>query len=688
MKQTLFTALLALMAWTAQAKIYKTIQSPEVMACVNMHNDELKVREIVLADTATTVRFTMDDKPGDWYLFVSTSYLRDEAGNRFPLRSAEGLKLDEWVQSPESGKTDFTMHFEPLPRNTQVFDFIEGYSPDAFMLLGIHDCKTALHAPIPEELLAANPYTVPSDWLATDSITVRGRIEGYDAETFGFTSMECYFTDEFEKDDATLVLNIMADGTFEKSFLASYPIRQVFRTRETKVDFSEIPFFARPGETIDITVRRNDIGQYECQYNRGSSREVERWLKSNLDFSHLSRPLLRFKGKFSEVADVTERTRRNMLYRLQAESRRLHFTPMEMHLALADMQVNFAESFMSYAMYHQYDLLKQEKRDDIYHTEILDSLEFAELNRMENYTALHRVDFDNPLLLSSNNYGFALNRIRMSDVVWNHSHKSVKTTKSGAYIIDEENEKKVVPDMCVALRELMGTEPDNLVAQHCLYHKLLDGFDTWQKEDEYIAKIMAEESWSDDLKQEEIAKRATLSKMMPLHLATLSNPYIVHKAEQYQARKMAQTELAEPLPADNPSADLIRSLTKKYPGRYLVIDFWGMGCGPCRMAIQDSKALRAEVAKRDDVKLIFIAGERTSEGSDAYRKYVNEWLADEETICVLDADFTRLQELFRFNGIPHYETITPDGRRVREDLRIDGFHNFDYDIRRLMERMK
>jgi len=94
------------------------------------------------------------------------------------------------------------------------------------------------------------------------------------------------------------------------------------------------------------------------------------------------------------------------------------------------------------------------------------------------------------------------------------------------------------------------------------------------------------------------------------------------------------------------------------------------------------------VAKRDDVKLIFIAGERTTEGSDAYRKYVNEWLADEEAICILDADFTRLQELFRFNGIPHYETITPDGRRVREDLRIDGFHNFDYDIRRLMERMK
>ena len=113
-----------------------------------------------------------------------------------------------------------------------------------------------------------------------------------------------------------------------------------------------------------------------------------------------------------------------------------------------------------------------------------------------------------------------------------------------------------------------------------------------------------------------------------------------------------------------------------------------MTCGPCRAAIQESKELRAEIAKRDDVKLIFIAGERTKEGSDAYKKYVAEWLANEETICLTNADFTRLQELFQFNGIPHYETITPDGRRVRDDLRIDGYHNFEYELERLKEKLK
>lgn len=45
-------------------------------------------------------------------------------------------------------------------------------------------------------------------------------------------------------------------------------------------------------------------------------------------------------------------------------------------------------------------------------------------------------------------------------------------------------------------------------------------------------------------------------------------------------------------------------------------------------------------------------------------------------------------ELFQFNGIPHYETITPDGRRVRDDLKLDGYYNFDYELNHLKDKLK
>ena len=92
-------------------------------------------------------------------------------------------------------------------------------------------------APTLQQLSKANPYTVPADWFKTDTITIRGHFEGYDAEKFGFTSMECFYEDVFEKDAATLVFDIAADGSFEKKFQASYPVCNRFFTRQSKVGF-------------------------------------------------------------------------------------------------------------------------------------------------------------------------------------------------------------------------------------------------------------------------------------------------------------------------------------------------------------------------------------------------------------------------------------------------------------------
>ena len=286
-KSIIIITLLALVALTGQAKIFKTIKSPEAMACLNVWG-EFKAREVIMRDTATTVHFTMQKEKGQSFRFASDSYLMDEDGNRYPLRSADGIALDAWVQSPESGITHFTMHFEPMPKKVQIFDFIEGDEKGSFRLLGIHDKKYKVKIPTLLELSEANPYTVPADWLKTDTITIRGRIEGYDAEKLGFTSMNCYYYNVFEKDGTTLIFDIAPDGTFEKKYQACYPTRESIGPENSKIGFDNIAIFAHPGETIDINIKPNGYGRYECYYNNGSSKEVERWLKSDLDMWKLS----------------------------------------------------------------------------------------------------------------------------------------------------------------------------------------------------------------------------------------------------------------------------------------------------------------------------------------------------------------------------------------------------------------
>ena len=189
--------------------------------------------------------------------------------------------------------------------------------------------------------VAGQGQTIPPDWFKTDTITIRGCIEGYDAERFGFTTMQCYYEDVFEKDQATQALDIAPDGTFKKSFVASYPSMNRFYTHNSKVDFDEIPFFARPGETIDISVRPNEQGKYECFYNNGSSKDVERWLKSRQMMNGQCRALSSFEGRFCDVQTVADSVWQNLMRCVSSVSQQFHYTPFEVQLAQAEAQLQF-----------------------------------------------------------------------------------------------------------------------------------------------------------------------------------------------------------------------------------------------------------------------------------------------------------------------------------------------------------
>ena len=522
--------------------------------------------------------------------------------------------------------------------------------------------------------------TLPADWFTTDSVVVRGHIEDYDAEQLGFSDMECYLYDVTTNDNSTLSMSINPDGSFEKRFVLSYPMKMSFHaSSEPKTDFYEFQFFVRPGEVVDVTIRKNSQGKYECFYNGGSSKEVERWLKADLQLSELTKDLARCKGTFAEVNQLADATWQKLMDSFQTVSQREHFTPWERQLAMAEVQHTFALAYMDNAFHREMGLMKQEFRDGIYYTEITDSVEWDALHDYRNYTALRYIDFNNPLLMVNEMFYFTINRIQFSKYVNTTKYKAV-IDEGDAYYATMKTEETIIANNIDALCTMLATDKDNLFIQLCVYKDLMNGFDNWrlEEEDALADSTMTETEWQET---------RTPGKVTPLYLAILTHPYLHQKAEQFYATKMAQTDYATPLP-DSPATDLIRRISAKYPGRYLMIDFWGMGCGPCRSAIQQSKGKRAEIAKRDDVKLIFIAEERTTEGSDAYHKYVSEWLADEETICLDRVGFHHMQELFRFTGIPYYETITPDCRRVRDDLRINGFYNFNHELERLKEKLK
>ena len=676
MKHFLIILWCGLLVWAAPACAQRTLKNPKALGCLNVSGGELKASKVVFADTATTVQFTMDYPAGYVFRIAGTCYLVDENNRRYLVRSAEGLTLDAWVTSPADRTTHFTLHFEPLPKRTRVFDFIEYDGQRAFMLLGIHDSKQKLKMKTMEELASANVYPSLADWFTTDSVTLRGRIEGYITEAGFPTQLEMSYKSVFDKYDLVMVADIRPDGTFEKRWKVDYPQQHSFRLDKELPGMNYLEVFARPGDTIDVTVRKGDDGLYRCDYHSGSSQEVERWLKSGLDFRDIDSRMYHCEGTPQEAEALAEELWQLTAYRLQTVAARHHFTPMEMQLAVADAQAQYATGVMDYALAKRFNVELVTAADSAVHATLRDTTFYSRL--------LHRIDFDNPLLMASGYYDILLNRIQYAWPVLSADGPVEITDEDGPWDNTSESILKEMEKRYATWRGMMGSTKNNLMAQMSNYQEMLSDYNMWRENESSKDRVWADPKLSEEERKQQAGRVPCLSNVFPRYVASFSHETLRRHAEQFHAARQAMASFTSPLPQGQP-AQLIRSLQARYPGRYLVIDFWGMGCGPCRGAIQSSKELRAEIAKRDDVKLVFIAGEETAEGSEAYHKYVKEWLADEETICIPNTEFSRLQEYFRFNSIPHYETITPDGRIVGEEYRINGLYNFKAEMEWLIK---
>ena len=107
---------------------------------------------------------------------------------------------------------------------------------------------------------------------------------------------------------------------------------------------------------------------------------------------------------------------------------------------------------------------------------------------------------------------------------------------------------------------------------------------------------------------------------------------------------------------------MLKKILANYPDKYVYIDFWSTGCGPCVADIKSTVQNRYEIMtkKYDSFAMIFI----TSDPEQYYEPFCQEWLEGAESYRVSQDDYNALAGLFNFSAIPHHEMITPDGRAV------------------------
>ena len=230
------------------------------------------IDKVVLSDTATVMYCTAKGKINSWFQFAPSTYLSDEEDARYPVKGAVGLTLGEKCYIPRAGQLEFRLLFEPMPEDTKIFDLIEGTDKDMFRIYGIHAAKAKIKIPEAKEEIDAEETS--EKMFRKGKAVVRGKIEGYSRDwNKGVLLFDVSFLGQGRVVPFPISRPCTAlepDGTFYAELSLDHPI---WADMVLGGENTAVPFYVRPGDTLDITVKgileKNVTVDYASSHPKG-----------------------------------------------------------------------------------------------------------------------------------------------------------------------------------------------------------------------------------------------------------------------------------------------------------------------------------------------------------------------------------------------------------------------------------
>ena len=182
--------------------------------------------------------------------------------------------------------------------------------------------------------------------------------------------------------------------------------------------------------------------------------------------------------------------------------------------------------------------------------------------------------------------------------------------------------------------------------QLCLLHRVLD-FDNEASEDWFLTR-----------KAEELAGA----------IPQFTYPSICHHAVDVYRRFVIEREGNARMYASNstPGDALFQSLKEKYAGNVIYMDFWGIGCGPCRSGMLEQRTL-VEKYKDAPVRFLYICNEKDSPREPS-EKFLSDNHIQGEHIFLSSDEWNLLTNKFQFNAIPFTLLIDRNGNIVEKNV--------------------
>ncbi len=596
--------------------------------CLGTNNRHIKITRVEFTDTATVVSFHVHHRPGWMMSLKGESHLLGEKGRKYMAIGGEGFKLDGINELSDSTETEFKLLFEPMPKKTRCLDFI-GYGGNSpYMIVGVHDKAKPIKIKTPDDFVMTEE--LEKEFFKADTVCVRGRIEQYSQLGKNkFKTMSFIQCNTMTDEDAPMAVKVNEDGTFEFRYMAYHPKKEVMLMSRGGVSYP-VFFYAVPGQTTELSVPLFDPAKYvkkpEGPFALNNSMVY--------DFDDICYYSYDEHSDDSEgvtaTGDFAEKVMDKMADRLRVAdyiSGRFGYTPWERHLARLNTMISFGYRIFDF------DMLARHAVGELHLPLEEWKVAMEPFDNPQTYAFMRLMPCNDPATLMFDNTATLLNRYEFSHIM-------------------QEGYKKIADD-----KGFISMESDTAIA---MTDKRILG----ASKPSFFGEMMVLRDINRVLTDNASMGEDTLKAMFDARRKHLSHYALLEQADILFKQAVVKSKVITPMPF-SASANAFQKILDKYKGKYVMVDFWGMHCPPCRAEIQETVEMRKALRDNPDIEFVFISiANETSE--EAYQEYVGKYLDGEEVYAASHDDFNHFMELFKFTGIPHYESFDRQGNIINQ----------------------
>ncbi len=666
----------------------------------------IEIDRVVMSDTATVLDIKAYFRPNNWIRISSESYLLADNGEKYPIRSGNGIKLDDNFWMPASGEASFSLIFPLLPPTVKVIDFIESDCEDCFKVWGIQLDgklpKLALPANLQKQKLDYNE-PLPKAELKDGKAVVTGRLLDYKKHyAVPLTYIHSDFlTARFDH----YGIKVNEDGTFHAEIELYAPAMVGMRVGQD----AHFDVFLVPGKELDMTINLRELSRSESKLLKDQRPEGKKVYFSGA-MEALNDEMITDKERLMDVWGMIYWNWKE-LYNLTPDQYKAYWLK-KYEEAKSAIQSDKKRS----PAYRQLLLAQNDMLCTLTLTRITSNLAQAYvkgsgLPAREAYQKFKAPELDNDYYdyirqLNVLNSPSMLYIAGYSDLVRGMGYIQVKMDEKWnsiyTYLLSTN---KLPADDAKIIRETKedidaGKQPrhqEKIGELRTKYDALFNEFISMRRD--YISKqviggyLGTDKGLFFDL-QKMMRYAQQISDFKPLtpedmeEIKKMEDPYYLSRLTTMNTRLLEAIEANKKKTGytvneagEVKDEDLFYSITSPFKGKVLLVDFWATWCGPCKMAMKQMKPMKEDLAGKDIVYL-FIAGENSPKAT--WENMIPD--IHGEHYRVTNAQWNYLSKQFGIQGVPTYIIVDKEGGITQKHTGFPGVETMKKELLKALEK--